>query len=53
MKHLLAGTGAGTVSVVLGGDLQVVSANHAFLRISQAEPDETVGHALHDLGNYQ
>ncbi len=39
--------------VVLDENLQVVSANRAFYSTFQVEPDETLGHALYDLGNHQ
>ncbi len=39
--------------LVLDEDWQVVSANRAFYRTFRAEPDETLGHVLYDLGNRQ
>lgn len=39
--------------MVLDGDLQVVSANPSFYRAFQADPQETEGHLLYDLGNRQ
>lgn len=39
--------------VVLDGDLRVVSANPAFYRTFQTNPQETEGHMLYDLGNMQ
>ena len=39
--------------LVLDENLSVVSANRAFYRAFQVQPDETLGRALYDLGNRQ
>ena len=39
--------------LVLGGDLRVISANAAFYRLFEAEPRDTVGRLVYELGSSQ